>query len=167
MGWEVVQIGVHLLERVLGLREEVVDYTLAKFTLVLVIVHFKDLGQVVAVSKPCPPASCIRAGRTHLFKRRRVDDVPEVQEHGRTVFGLTQDRTISTGTVRGFARRARVCGRGVARQVSLRRVATRCLTSPRPLRAGADVQTLAFVVRGSGWHAYLYVLGLPGGRHGG
>jgi hypothetical protein len=64
-GWEAVQIGVHLLERVLGLREKVVDYTLAKFTLVLVIVHFKD-----------------------LFKCRRINIVPEIQEYGRAVFGL-------------------------------------------------------------------------------
>ena len=34
-----IQIIVHLLERALGLREKVVHYTPAEFTLVLVVIH--------------------------------------------------------------------------------------------------------------------------------
>ena len=43
-----LQVGVHLLERALGLREEVVDYTLAEFTLLLVVVHLENLYDVSA-----------------------------------------------------------------------------------------------------------------------
>lgn len=129
-GWEAVQIGVHLLERVLGLREKVVDYTLAKFTLVLVIVHFKDLNHILLVSTSCSLASFVGRGLPHLFKCRRVNIVSEIQEYGRAVFGLMQNGTISTGTVRRLARRGRVRCRRVACQVRPRRVATSCLTPP-------------------------------------
>lgn len=45
-----LQIRVHLLERALGLREEVVDYTLAKFTLLLVVVHLEDLTHDISLA---------------------------------------------------------------------------------------------------------------------
>lgn len=43
MGRINVQVGLHLLERALGLREEVVDDRSAEVTFFFVIVHFEDL----------------------------------------------------------------------------------------------------------------------------
>lgn len=106
--WEgcfwVLQIRVHLLECALGLREKVVDYTLAEFALVLVVVHLQDLPTAVSVTLLSHHMSqaCL-----YLLEGGRINQIRVRKPSRRAIFGLCNHRTISTHAVRRLRRLGR------------------------------------------------------------